>query len=342
MRLLFSAKNSRAAAASLNKSGAVPQHDPQESTHMNDTVKAFSPQDPLHFVREGFVTFTPAQASLIMDKCLYKKQRRIDRLHAMTLRELMARGQWAAKDKIDFARMPDGKLFLINGNHRMTAQGGSHINIEWTVVVHDCATMADVQALYYRFDTNVRKRSDQNIMDGIGFAEMMGVSKTTATALFKAVPIIANNLRVGNTQMNDAGLIARRLIDERITLAESFTPAAKAFEECQINAPKQIKQKLRTGSFMAVALVTFYHQPENAKLFWQGLCDNDGLRRGDPRATLLLDMSARKGNDGSLQQNVIAIAKAWNAFTEGRQLKIIKVVAAHTVPVNGTPYTVSA
>ena len=59
------------------------------------------------------------------------------------------------------------------------------------------------------------------------------------------------------------------------------------------------------------------------------------------RKTLLLDMQTRKGTGGLSSSNLMATAKAWNAFCAGRTLKIIKVTG-HDVHLAGTPFVVTA
>lgn len=313
-----------------------------ESTHMEPTPIFQSSQDPLGFVREGFVTFTPAQASAVLRECTYDRQRKIDKLHVATLRELMQRGSWTPKDKLDFAIM-GGRLILVNGYHRMTAQADSGKSIEWTVAIHECRDIADVRGLYFKFDTNVRKRSENNILQGVGFGEQHGILAKTAKALYRAAPIIASGLMVGSVQIrggSTADLRVQRIVDARLEFAEQFAAEAKAIETLMKPADKRVAGKMMSGGFFAVALVTMKHQPEKAHEFWGELFLNDRLRRGDPRSTLHGDMLTRDYKHGILQQTVVVPTKAWNAFFEGRDLKIIKVQHGQQLRLMGTRYTV--
>ena len=88
---------------------------------------------------------------------------------------------------------------------------------------------------------------------------------------------------------------------------------------------------------MAVALYTLRHQPARAHEFWSGLAKNDGLRRGDPRATLIQDYLTRSVGIGSARQRVQQTTLAWNAFCEGRDLKIIKCIEDAPIVIWGTP-----
>ena len=89
---------------------------------------------------------------------------------------------------------------------------------------------------------------------------------------------------------------------------------------------------------MAVALYTLRHQPARAHEFWHGVAGNDGLRKGDPRAALIADLLFNRTlNVGSHRQKVQQPALAWNAFCEGRDLKIIKCIDGAALTLWGTP-----
>lgn len=329
--------------AGSKKTGAHPKAAPKESIHMQSTELQLTVQPMQHaatFVREGFVTLNPAQMNVILRECQYDRQRAISADHVSVLAEMMRRGLWERKDKIDFASL-DGRLILVNGYHRANAQIDAGQNIEWTIVIHSCATDAEVRSLYYRFDTNVRKRSDENILNGVDFASENKIRATTAKALFGAAPMIANGLLSGTVKSAE-NIFAKRIMDDRLETARVYAPAALVLENLIALAPEPVRKKLRIKTIFAVALVTVHHQPEVAANFWGGLTKNDGLRRGDARATLLQDIMSRNFHAGLVSQGFAVPAIAWNAFWDRRDLKVInKVSAGRTIRLHGTPYTVS-
>ena len=294
-------------------------------------------QPQLAFIREGFVNFTPSQAALTLEWCRYERQRDETRAkaHICTLAEQMRRGLWLYKTQIDFASV-NGKIILVNGHHRMHAQVSANANIVWSVVIHECATDADVAALYWKFDTTLRKRSSSNILDGIGFAANMGLSKTTARALWDAVPIIANGMKFSKYQNGHA----RLLMDEVQAIAEGYAAEANIAEGIINIAAPNVRTQLRTNSRLAVMLVTLRHQPERATAFWHGLCSDDGLSKGDPRKALLIDMQNRS-HKGLQIANMMACARAWSAFFSGSQMSHLKITGS-AVRLAGTPYTVQS
>lgn len=310
-----------AAADAPEMNGGAPQHTPKV-THMDDTTVASKAQQSLGFIAEGTTSMNPAQAGWIVQNLRYENQRDESRAkrHIADLREMMQRGLWRQKDQIDFARLPDGQVILVNGHHRLRAQSESGQNILWNVVIHDCADMAAVGALYYTFDTVVRKRSVHNILNGVNLAGDLDLAKQTTAALFRSVPIIIAGMKVGS------GLVeAARLIDDRLNAARQYADAARVLQGAFAPAPFNIKKRLFGGGVFAVALVTAKADPDRAYRFWRGIAENDGLKKADPRATLLKWMTFNESRSGLLSAPMIASALAWNAYIEGRNLGHIRV-----------------
>lgn len=322
------------------KNGAHPKAAPREISSMQVSENIAHAQHAATFIREGFVKLTPAKMGVVLRECRYDRQRQVDDKHVATLAEYMRRGLWRDKDQLSFARF-DGRLTLVNGYHRANAQLASGKDILWAIVIYECDTVDQVRALYHRFDTNLRKRSDQSILKGVGFAEEVGLAPGAATSLYRAVPIIADGMVV---RVNKTGtdVFSRRIVDDRLALAKEYAPAAAAFEAMVKPATPRLRKKLGNATTYAVALVTTKLQPDTAQEFWGGMAENDGLRRYDPRAVLFADMMGRNFHTGTISQGLVVPALAWNAFWERRDLKIIKVVGGRKVRILGTPYTVSA
>lgn len=293
--------------------------------------------EPSRLLHDGFVRLSAHDAGLLIERCRYERQTRDltsgGKKHVRVLTDIMQRGAWRPKDKLDFAKV-DGKYIVINGHHRLTAQAASGVDIEWTVVIHECADATAVADLYYSFDTNLRIRSNHNILAATGVAEEMGLASMAAEALYRAVPLIEANF--------DFGLAARdpvidRVIDRRLERMRAFQREALAFDKAIEHAPAVLKKRLRGQGPMAVAMMAFKHQPDHAAEFWSGLAENDGLRKGDARHTYLRLLNSDGGAGGATAEvGARAAATAWNAFFEGRQIMIIKS-AGGKIRIAGTP-----
>lgn len=310
--------------------------------HSEVTAEVQPLQHVALFVREGFVTLNPAQANMILRECQYDRQRestKVGKDHVITLAELMRRKSWRRGGGIDFARI-NGRLILVNGYHRMAAQVASAVNVEWTVVIHECRTTEDVRALYYKFDTNIRKRTSGQVLGGVGFAEETGLSKTMATALYGSAPIIATGL-ISPRGSDSRRLFAQRLVEDRLDIAKEYLPEAAVFEKLLSRSTTTLKRKLLLKGVVAVALVTLRALPDLAEEFWGGVAGNDGLRKGDPRLALVECLLSRALNVGSANASIASAAMAWNAFEAGRTLKEVRLGSKGLIKVRGTRYTVS-
>lgn len=294
------------------------------------------PQVDLGFIQEGFHTFTAAQANIVLRECPFDGQRKISKDHVAVLADIMKRNVWEEKDKLDFA-MLNGRPILINGYHRMHAQIASGKPIRWTVIMHPCVSMNDVRALYFRFDTNTRIRGYHSLLDAMNFAEQAGLSKTMATAVYRAMPLIANKF---SDATKDRDNITAKVIDKRMELARRYRDAAQRYEAAITGCLPGFKNKFYSAGVCAVALVTFRDQAIRAAEFWNGAAINDGLRRGDPRHTMNMYLHGKMvhGGGGRMTRNAFAPAACWNAFFEDRDLLIVKIYEGRKITVAGTEF----
>ncbi|MGO8241253.1 hypothetical protein ACC806_34515 [Rhizobium ruizarguesonis] len=293
--------------------------------------------DVARFVREGFVTLTAPQMSHILRFCEYEHQRKINRRHIEVLSDLMVRGQWGSRSTIDFARLDNGRLILVNGYHRAYAQVHTNQTIEWTIVIHDCPTMEELGKLYYRFDTNALLRSDFQILSGVEFAQAHRLQRETARSLFRAIPFIASNFST-----KDKDVLATKVIDRRLKMAEQYASAALAYEQCVGKIRSALKAKMMSAGCMAVAVVTLRYNRDIAIEFWTGTAQNDGLRKGDPRQTLHNDFLSRPRNGHKAYANLAPAAIAWNAFYNERELRLIRIGEDYQCSIEGTPFVRNA
>lgn len=321
-----------------HRAAAVPET--KQGRHRSATFKGLHMFDTSFVpIREGVVMLDGAQARAVLEHHAYEHNRDWTKAmkHVDVLAEQMRRGQWLDRSQIDFVSLPDGKLILVNGHHRMAAQAKANVTIRWQVVIRPCATMDDVASVYARHDTNLRARSEENIIDALNLASACGVRPTTARALWRAAPIIANGMRTGR---KDDDFLSRSIADDRLKIAMAYAQEARMFEAAMSRAAVKIKDRvIRSGGVSAVALVTFRANVAVAQSFWGGLAENDGLRRADPRATYR-DWLLNMGGKASAAPYIFATTKAWNYFHDGDSLSIIKMTGS-PIRIAGTSYTVA-
>lgn len=289
---------------------------------MNNITNIARAEAPLDFISSGFCRFTPAQANAVFTHCRYEFNRneKQGRQHILALSRMMKAGQWRRGGGIEFARAPDGKLTLVDGHHRMLAQVEAGVDIEWTVIIHDLETADQVRDLFWTFDTTLRKRSMANVLSGVNAADGMGVSSKVARALAGAAVYIDNGMRApagGATRIYTPA--------ERLELASKWAAEARDYERAISNAPAANKSKLHSSQVVAVALITLRADPVQAKEFWAGLASDDGLRRGDPRKSLLDWLRSTHLSSAGMQTAAVACARAWAAWVSGKDINFIRI-----------------
>lgn len=299
------------------------------------TQLPFAASKALDFVGEGFVTFSPVQANLVLREANFDGQRKVSKQHVEVLADMMKHSQWEPKDKLDFAEF-DGRKYLINGYHRMHAQVRSGASVKWTVIVHPCKTWDDVKALYYKFDTNTRTRTAKQIINATDLAAEANLTNMMMNAVFGAVPVLANNF---SSRMSDKDILTAKVIDRRLEFVRPYLRAAEHYQACLDGVPSGFKRKFYNAGVCAVALATLRFQSVKAQEFWSGAASNNGLFQGDPRLTFFNYLNANVTRPGGNKiTTAFAPAIAWNAFFEDRDLKIIRITTGTQVHIAGTPW----
>lgn len=290
-------------------------------------------QEVLDFLYEGFVKLSAVEMNRILQVCQYEHQRQTSERHIAVLSDLMTRGQWQPKGQLDFAVL-DGNFILVNGYHRAYAQVRSGKTIEWSVVFHKVKTEGELRSLYFAFDTNIRIRGTHDILRANEFADMHGLGRTMSEALYRAVPYIASGFETNPKKKN---FLVEKQVDRRLQVASDYAKAAARYETCLEGLGGARRKKLMSGAVVAVAVITLRYQSSRAWEFWAGVAGNDGLKRGDPRQSLISDMMTRTAAANKLMAYAPAMI-AWNAFFEERELKLIKVMDSFTPCIEGTPF----
>lgn len=286
----------------------------------------------------GFKKLSASQAGFLYRECHYEMQNR-DLLqggkeHILVLADIMKRGEWRERDAIQFARL-DGKFIIINGHHRLAAQEHAGVALEWVIVVYDCLDAGDVAKLYTKFDTNARVRSNTQVLGALNLSDEIGLSRAFIERVYSAIPLLAANLRTG---LADRVPLISRAIDRRVEWLRHIAAEARLYENAIRKADSSLRSKLLVQGPVCVGLLTFKHCPDKAEVFWSGIAENDGLRRGDPRhAYVNAIRDIRRSHKGSAWLSVGLAATAWNAFYANRSLTQVRVTPGMQVRVLGTP-----
>lgn len=302
---------------------------------MLDTLKSKDQQVCADFIHEGVVKLTPLEMNRVLQECGYEHQRSVSAKHVDVLADLMKRDRWQPKSQIDFALLA-GRLILVNGYHRGYAQVRSGKTVAWSIAVHPVKSESDLRSLYFAFDTNVRPRGGRDILGAYEFASSNGLSVMVAEALYRGIPLISSRFQLPPSKWDN---LTVKAVDRRLAVAAEYAKAAARYGAAIDHLYAARKKKFLSGAMAAVGAVTFRYQSETAWQFWNGVAQNDGLKRGDPRLALVMDMASRKVVGGNTTLAFGPAIVAWNAFFNDRQLQQIKVFPETFIPaIDGTPF----
>ena len=287
--------------------------------------------------KNGVITLTPEGARVILEHLNFPGQRKIKedtRVFGHSYR--IIKGDWLEGHVITFAELPDGRIWLMDGQHRLTAISKCGQRVSVTIHIVQVESEREAGEFYAGFDMASSVRTESEVIQATGTAEKAGLSPAVAKAVAEASPILANNMEpvVGSHMRKNAALFQQ---SARMDAVGSWATEARIFEQIISKAKRQLRGRLLKSGPMAVALYTLRHQPARAKEFWSGLAENDGLRNNDPRAALYADLLVRDLGSGSVRQRVQQSVAAWNAFYRGRSLQQIKCVPGGAITILGTP-----
>ncbi len=287
-------------------------------------------------IAEGRHEFDSNLCGFVLSTMNYAGQRPVQDHHVALLVDSMNRGQWTPGSQLAFGRL-HGVLYLVNGQHRLHAVRESGRSQVFQVLIVDVATEQELAELYYRFDVMQRGRSIAEVLNATGIAERYGIGRSILKAGYEAVGLIGNDFGRCNYQIDP---IKTRSVDWRLEAASKWWPHLKKYEAMIDGAAGELKSRLRNAGMVAVGLVTIFHQSNKAADFWGGIAENDGLRKNDPRHTLIQTLMTRSLREGGDRTRSGVPATAWNAFYRGVNISFIRFSPTTSLRILGTPYHV--
>lgn len=287
---------------------------------------------------DGVVNLAPGVARRMLDELNFPDQRDLDPGRVYGHRYAIVSGDWLEGHVITFVLLPDGRVWLVDGQHRLTAISQGDSTVPTTLRLVQVESEREAREFYAGFDKRSSVRTNMQLISAVKPDGVDGLSTRLAGKVYEATPILMNNLEPLTGGVNHRKHPELFMQANRMRAIAEWSKEALAYQELLKHSTSGLRQKLigNTG-VIAVALYTLRHQPAKAREFWGGLARNDGLKKGDPRNTLIDDLMTRNLQAGSIRQRVQQPVLAWNAWFEGRQLKIIKCIPGAAIAVAGTP-----
>jgi len=284
------------------------------------------------------VTISPGIARRIIDEANFPSQRRITEDRLYDQKRSIADGTWNPHHVIHFVRLEDGAFWLVNGQTRLTAIAECGTPQKIGIIIQRVKDEHEARRVYTEFDKSTAVRTTEQLMNASGVATEHGLPKQLATYLFSAVGIINNGMRVPTGSINNQQSVAARNTANKLRWVGEWAREAALFRDDISDAMPNMRRSLMRGGTMAVAILTYRHQEARAHEFWRGVAEGVNLKKNDPRLALARDIDNRNNAVGMGNVSVQQSALAWNAFVQGRELKIIKVTDDWRLYIAGTPY----
>ena len=301
------------------------------------TISDRSQDSPLHrLTLDGLAVelrmMTPVEAASIIDTQVWEKQRTLRASHVQYLAGAIELGE-LSKLIVEFAEMPDGRLLLLDGQHRLHAIVRTGRELPCVLVVSRANSAKEVARIYAGIDRQ-KSRSIVDALRAYAVVTTGGIGPESLAKLTAGVAILMTGFS------KDYSFQSRSLIS-RVDWLEALMPEVETYVWCIKGNSKEAWNILTRAAVVAVALATLRDVPDRAEQFWSGVATDDGLTRGDPRHTLLRwlrDTPVRAQSNAIVYAQYVAVA--WNHWYAGTQTEKL-IVRNKTAPIRllGTKFT---
>jgi hypothetical protein len=286
-------------------------------------------------IKAGIVQITPRMAREWLAEYRYEFQRVIRPTHVEYLASEMIAGRFEVC-QITFCDF-NGRLFLVDGQHRLHAIANSGTPIEQFVYTEPANSFDEVAENYYRRDIGIT-RSEADMHKPAQLEKRTGLTPTKICAVSSAAKLIMGGFAPGVFSVK---LPYQRSRDIRKNAILDLSDSATVYFESIYDNSTLIQKALLRFACVSVGIVTSRYAPEIATAFWKEVALNDGLRKGAPAKALIESYLLRPTNNLSPAYQARLIAAAWNAYYEKRGLShlvLTKETMIRPIRICGTPY----
>lgn len=284
----------------------------------------------LDHLRSHVTRVTPIRAQEILETLNWFRQRDISESWVDTLTMAILKGELTFLT-LAFGEMPNGTKHLVDGQHRLRALVRADRSLTATITTFRVMNDEELGKLYLTFD-RARSRGPEVGLKALGVFEHTDTPPHFVRRMGGSVAILKSGFSRSFRQ--DKSVIDRSLA------VQEWLPEIGSYHGVLEGAPSADRKLFYRSPVGAVALATFRHQPGGAEEFWTRTVSQEMLGADDPRRRLmnwLRDNTTSRVSSDILYARYVAAA--WNAFFEGRTLKIIKISdPSGSMNLLGTPY----
>lgn len=252
-------------------------------------------------------TVTPEMAAAWLATDLYVRQRRLRDWHVKRLAVAIARGEFKP-GTLEFC-VVDGKRYLVDGQHRLMAVVTSETNQTFAVVEYHYPAMEEVETHYARTDIGVKRMPGE----APALQRFREEHQLTDPAM-KGVIGASGLLIKGFEHRDNDGVRREPSPDERAYLANQFASEITGYFSAISHGKPQIHKHLRKGGTTAVGILTFRHQKEKAKPFWERVAALGGYEENTGESHLVAFFLDRGQTRLRGEELARWVARCWNAY----------------------------
>lgn len=273
-------------------------------------------------------TFNKAEAAEWLELFRYPHQRPLKARHVSVLAQRMRDGAFFRGTMIIVATI-GGEIYLLDGQHRLSAVVEADIEQQFVVLEITCTTMEIAGLIYGNIDTGKgRTMGDSFIAHQL--PARLGLGQRQLTAFSGAYSILR-----GGGIPNAANQVVTAEERERVLIL--YAPAIRELWEVAFGMPKAMQNSLKRAYVQAFAGLTFRWpaqlEERTTRAFWEGVIFNDGLIKGDPRKLLHEHLLTTKVSPRGWDRNSTTILAetgfraftlGYNAYIRGQSLVMLK------------------
>ena len=285
----------------------------------------------------GVVSLRGAEALVIADQHGFERQRDVDQKHVGNLADVIEHDEWVGRSMLLFAKNGDGRMWLIDGQHRLRAHAehakrtNSASAREWIVQV----VTGEPREAYARMDAMQKKRPAGIVAAALGLQVPTQLIKTCLSAA--AYAIRYQEATTTKTEVLGSSVVLDVPYRDRREYVASRDAAFRKVGECISGLTandNRVRSALTSARIMPILLETIAKEGSAFDFWRQALtgkteCDAAGYVRDR-----MLEPAAAGSKNPALVKP-FAAARGWNAFLdESKPTRPTKL--PKSLSVNGT------
>lgn len=281
------------------------------------------------------VLVTPSLAHVLLTRWSYPKNRTKSQSAIRRYAALMRANRWKLSSLDFFRNAEDDAVYLCNGHRRLRAVIQAERAVRFRACMGRLPTFEHIHEQYLTYDD---PNSIRRLSEVVGGTSLEAVGPSFVTKLRAAVALILDDFGTPSPALRKMPM---GVFAEQIELLTEWIPALDLYRSFLSGSggKEALWRGMIAAPAMAVALVTFRDDQEEAEEFWRRIAGDDGLEKGSPEwlaNRYIREQGFNKGITPAYRSRYVA--GCWNAMKEGRQAFKMYPNPSQPIKILGTRY----